>query len=198
MPRSEEANQRIRSEQRSRILEAARRVFARKGLTATVDDIAEEAGVSHGLAYRYFANKTSLFSELVIQDLQAPAEWLEQFESEKSAPLERIRQMVTGFVESRRDHPERYQLLAQVLNDESAPDDLRQRIAQRGRAVRSVLHRLIVAGQVCGEVATGDPDQLVRAVFAALEGLTAWPTSDPTTHHADFPDAEIFMRMLEP
>ena len=67
MPRTEEAKQRIREEQRTRILEAARRVFARKGLTATVDDVAEEAEVSHGLAYRYFANKEAIFSEIVLQ-----------------------------------------------------------------------------------------------------------------------------------
>jgi AcrR family transcriptional regulator len=50
MVRSKEANQRIRTEQRKRILDAARIVFARKGLAATMDDIAERAGVSHGLA----------------------------------------------------------------------------------------------------------------------------------------------------
>lgn len=198
MPRTNEANQRIRREQRSRILDAARRVFARKGMAATVDDIAAEAGISHGLAYRYFANKTALFSELVIQDLQAPAEWLEQFEGAPNAPLEKIRQIVIGFVTSRRDHPERYQLLAQVLNDESAPEELRQRVTQRSQKVRSVLRRLIIAGQASGEVAPGDPNQLVRAIFSALEGLTAWPKSDPAAHQADFPNAEILLRMLEP
>ncbi len=198
MPRTEKDNQRIRSEQRDRILHAARQVFARKGLAATVDEIAAEAGVSHGLAYRYFANKTALFSELVIQDLQIPAEWLEQFEDAQGAPVEKIRQMVTGFVESRRHHPERYQLLAQVLNDESAPDELRQRITQRGQLVRGILRKLIIAGQAGGEVAPGDPDQLICAIFAALEGLTARPINDLTTYQADFPDAEIFLRMLKP
>ena len=70
MPRTEEAKQRIREEQRTQILEAARRVFARKGLVATVDDVAAEAGVSHGLAYRYFANKVALFHALVEQAMQ--------------------------------------------------------------------------------------------------------------------------------
>src|SRR5512147_1914809 len=128
MPRTEEANQRIRAEQRSRILEAARRVFARKGLAAIVDDVALEAGVSHGLAYRYFTNKTALFSELVLQDLQSPAGWLEQFAEMRTTPMEKIRLMVTGFVESRRDHPEHYQLLSRALNDESAPGALREQV----------------------------------------------------------------------
>lgn len=198
MPRTGEANQLIRTEQRARILEAARRVFARKGLAATVDDVAAEARVSHGLAYRYFANKTNLFSELVIQDLRAPTDWLEQFAKEQAAPVEKIRQLVTGFVAARRDHPESYQLLARVLNDESAPGDLREQVMKRGRAVRAVLRELISAGQATGEVASGDPDQLVRALFAVLDGLAVWPGSDPDSYQADFPDAEIFLRMLRP
>jgi AcrR family transcriptional regulator len=198
MPRTREASRRIRDEQRARILDAARRVFARKGLSASMDDVAAEAGVSHGLAYHYFASKTALVSELILQDLEAPAGWLEQFVREQAVPMEKIRQMVTGLVESRRDHPERYQLLAQALNDEAAPEEMRQRVAQRGRELQAVLRELIVAGQAAGEVAPGEPDQLVRAVFAALEGLTARPIPDLVAYRADFPAAEFFLRMLEP
>jgi AcrR family transcriptional regulator len=198
MPRTREINQQIRAEQRENILQAARRVFARKGLDATVDDVAAEAGISHGLAYRYFANKNALFAELVSTDLEAPMDWLEQFAQSPGRPMDKIRRMVTGFVDSRRDFPERYQLLAQVLNDESAPADLRQRLAQRGQAVRSVLRDLIRDGQKTGEVAAGDPDQLVRAVLSALEGLTAWYVSDNEDYRAGFPEAEIILRMLVP
>ena len=54
----------MREERRTKILEAARRVFARKGLGVTVDDVAAEASVSLGLAYRYFANKEAIFPHL--------------------------------------------------------------------------------------------------------------------------------------
>ncbi len=198
MPRTKEANQQIYLEQRVRIVEAARRVFARKGLSATIDDVAAEARISHGLAYRYFANKAALFSELVIQDLQTPTDWLEAFDSQPAAPIEKIRRMVSGFVNSRREYPEHYQLLAQVLNDESAPQDLRQKVTERGQAVQAVLRDLIIAGQASGEVAAGDPDQLARAVFAALDGLTARPVTNRAAYLADFPSAEIFLRMLQP
>jgi len=198
MPRTHETYQRIHTEQRARILEAARRVFARKGLDATVDDVAAEAGISHGLAYLYFANKAALFSELVSEDLQASTGGLERFAAAHTPPMDRLRQMVTGLVESRRDHPEHYRLLTQVLNDETAPGDLREQVAQRGQAMRAVLRGLIAAGQASGEAAAGDPDQLVRAIFASLDGLTAWHAADPEAYHRDFPDAEIFLRMLRP
>src|SRR6266851_4947009 len=71
MPRTEAANQRIREEQRARILEAARKVFARKGMAATMAEVAAEAEVSQGLAYRYFANKKAIFNVLVEQMMQS-------------------------------------------------------------------------------------------------------------------------------
>ena len=43
MPRTEEANQQIRQEQRTKILNASRNVFARKGRAATMADVAAEA-----------------------------------------------------------------------------------------------------------------------------------------------------------
>src|SRR5258708_32691284 len=57
MPRTEESNQRIREEQTHKIMVAATKVFARKGLAATkMADIAAEAGISYGLLYNYFAS----------------------------------------------------------------------------------------------------------------------------------------------
>ena len=51
---------------KGKILDAALEVFAEKGFhVATVDEIAERAGVGKGTLYRYFANKETLFNELV-------------------------------------------------------------------------------------------------------------------------------------
>ncbi len=196
MPRSEETWQRIREEQRAHILEAAKRVFARKGPTATMDDIASESSVSHGLAYRYFANKEAIFSTLVVQTLQAPSAGLQSFLEMEGSPGERLTLLVARFVESRQ-HPESYQLLDQVLSAEATPDELREVVHRRGQELQGVLRQLIVEGQITGEVATGDPDQLVRAIFACLDGLIRWATYDPEHYKEHFPDASIFLRMLK-
>ncbi len=51
---------------KDRILDAALEVFSEKGFhLATVDEIAERAVVGKGTLYRYFANKETLFNELV-------------------------------------------------------------------------------------------------------------------------------------
>jgi AcrR family transcriptional regulator len=52
---------------RQRILDAAREVFADRGLDVTLDDIARHAGVGTGTAYRRFPNKHALVEALMIE-----------------------------------------------------------------------------------------------------------------------------------
>jgi len=54
-----------RSDKREVLLGAAVRVFARKGYhTCRVGDIAEEAGVAHGLLYHYFRSKDEVLETI--------------------------------------------------------------------------------------------------------------------------------------
>jgi len=88
MPRTENANQRIRDAQRARILEAAKEVFARKGWNTTITDIASAAKVSQGLIYHYFANKETIFGRSDETERKARSRYF----SEKSGnPTERLR-----------------------------------------------------------------------------------------------------------
>jgi len=55
-------------ETRQRILAAARRVFARRGVTrTTMEHVATDAGVTRGAIYWHFANKTALFDAMRVQ-----------------------------------------------------------------------------------------------------------------------------------
>ncbi|HKS71491.1 MAG TPA: helix-turn-helix domain-containing protein, partial [Ktedonobacterales bacterium] len=91
MPRSEEANARIREEQRRRILGAAERVFARKGLAAAkMSDIAQAAGVSYGLVYHYFATKEEIFGALIVRGLEGTRGVVEQALARAGTPWQRL------------------------------------------------------------------------------------------------------------
>ena len=56
---------------RERLLDAARELFADKGLGVTLNDIARHAGVGVGTAYRRFANKEEIIDVLFEERLQA-------------------------------------------------------------------------------------------------------------------------------
>ncbi len=198
MPRLKAANQDLYVAQREKLLDAAKKVFARKGVTATMDDVATEASVSHGLAYRYFANKETLFRALVEQVIQAdPAGLLHVLEMQ-GTPGERLTLLLSKLVESRREQPEFYQFFEQVLSSEATPDHLRETLQRRGQTFLDVMRQLIVEGQATGEIVAGDPDQLVIIIAACLEGLTRLAFLNPEQFKKHCPDAEVLMRILKP
>ncbi len=198
MPRTEEANQRIREAQRAKILEAAWKVFARKGRAMTMADVATAADVSYGLTYRYFASKEAILHALVEQTFQSSEAGFQHFRELPGTPGERLDFLLSRLVESRREHPEFSQLHYQVLSDEATPSDLREQAFRYGQAFQDRLRHLIVEGQATGEVTGADPDQLVTAVLASLDGLTRLALINPERFQKHFPDTRIILGMLKP
>src|SRR3989304_4084126 len=78
---------------RERILEAAREVFARRGLAAEVREIAEQAGVGIGTLYRHFEGREALLAALLQETKQALLQRL-QAAVEREAPQDALRAMV--------------------------------------------------------------------------------------------------------
>jgi AcrR family transcriptional regulator len=58
---------------RSRILRAARVVLAERGLAATVDDVAEAAGVNRRTVFRHFATRDGLFAAAIKEGVRSYA-----------------------------------------------------------------------------------------------------------------------------
>jgi AcrR family transcriptional regulator len=200
MPRTTEANQRIREAQRAKILESARSVFARKGMEATITDIATEAQISIGLAYRYFADKEAIFSELVKQTIPADSAGFQRLLEMPGTPGERLAVLISSIVAARghREPLEAHQLLNHALHAEAMPDDVRELLGRRYQMLLDTMRQLIVEGQATGEVAPGDPNQLVAVVSACLDGLTRWAVRDPEQFRTYVPDAEIVLRLFKP
>jgi AcrR family transcriptional regulator len=198
MPRTQAANQRIREEQRAKILDSARKVFARKGMAATMADVAAEASVSQGLAYRYFASKEALFHELVEQSVQSGIAGIQRIPQMPGTPGERLSFLVSMAWEGRREHPESYQLMYQVLSDEATSDNIRELIGRQGQTYQDMLRQLIVEAQATGEVVEGDPDQLMIVFLACLDGLSRLALREPEWVKRHFPETEIILRMFKP
>ncbi|MCB0062529.1 MAG: TetR/AcrR family transcriptional regulator, partial [Caldilineaceae bacterium] len=184
-------------DQRTNILGGARRAIARKGMAATMTDIAEAAGVSQGLAYRYFGSKEEILRELISAAVaQAEKQTVVALPTAEETAGEQLRSLLTRLIDYRRDHLEIFQLLDQLQHSEEVPADFSALLQQRGEAFVAQLRALIVAGQASGEVAAGDPDQLVTAVVALLDGIVKVGMHDPSTFAQRCPTPVIILRML--
>jgi AcrR family transcriptional regulator len=68
----------VRQQSRTRILAAARKLFAQRGYEeTTMQEIVREAGTSIGNAYFYFENKEGLVMALVEEGLRATWTWMD-------------------------------------------------------------------------------------------------------------------------
>jgi AcrR family transcriptional regulator len=198
MQRKDAVDQYSRETQRANILEGARRVFARKGKAATMADVAGAAGVSQGLAYRYFTSKEEIYRELLEQALEQAALAIAHPMDSSATPGHRLTLLITQLVEYRRDHLELFQLLDQVVSSDAIPDDVAELIRRRRERFLAEFRQLIVEGQATGEAAAGDPDQLLIAITASLDGLVRYGLHHPEQFHRLCPDASILLRMLKP
>jgi len=108
-------------QQRSRltvdqILEAAARVFAKRGYAGTTTNhIAERAGVSIGSLYQYFPNKDTILVALHAQHMEGASEVLrtmmEEALREKKAPEHLLRRFVRQIVEMHASEPALHHVL---------------------------------------------------------------------------------------
>jgi len=159
-------------------------------------DVAVAAGVSQGLAYRYFSDKDDLVRALVSEAVQradaggSPLAW-------PGSAAERLRRLVTRLVEARRAEPQLFLLFQHVTSDPATPPDLLELIHARGRAVTQAMRQLVTEAQSAGEAARDGPDQLVTAVMACLDGLGRLALGRPGQAAEHFPAAGIITRMLQ-
>jgi AcrR family transcriptional regulator len=161
------------ADRRQELLDAAVRVFARKGFgAARVGDIAEEAGVAHGLLYHYFRSKDEVL-ETIFSDtwrlLVAEAERIEG----SGAPLpEQLRRFARIYLGSWRATPA---LIGVLVREVARSPQVGETVDEVGGVLRG-LARMIEAARERGEVrADCDPTLAAWAVYGALEEiLTGW------------------------
>jgi AcrR family transcriptional regulator len=160
-------------DKRRLILQAAVRVFARKGFhTCRVGDIAEEAGVAHGLLYHYFRSKDEvlecIFSE-TWADILAAARMVE--ETDEPA-RERLAGIAKILLRAWRRDPD---LVRVVVREIVRSPDLQRRLTEVHEAFAAI-ERIVVRGQQDGEFRTDVDARLASFVFygALEEILTGW------------------------
>ena len=96
---------------RERILEVAKDAFTRFGASASLDDIAKQAGVGAGTLYRHFPTRNALIESVYRSEVEKLADAQRKF-SETMAPLDALRAWMLLFV----DHIAAKQIIAPALN----------------------------------------------------------------------------------
>jgi AcrR family transcriptional regulator len=161
------------ADRRQRILAAAVRVFAARGFHASrVGDIAEEAGVAHGLLYHYFPSKEAVLQTIFRDSWSRLIGALHGIEAAGGPAPEQLRRIAAVLLRSWRDDPD----LVRVLVREVARSPHLSEQVDEVREVFLVLERVIARGQAEGTFRSDlDPRLASWIVYGSLEELlTGW------------------------
>lgn len=198
-PRTSTENERIREDQRRNILDAAAKLCARRGLAATrISDIAQAAGVSHGLVHHYFGTKNELFAAIIESVLGNATAVADEAFALDATPWERLEFVVGQMMLGVRHAPELY-IVVQAVSNESVPEEIRHRAMELGAAGSAAIAEVIAAAQASGDVRPGDPVEFAGYLGAMAQGLAInvmAATIDGSAAEVPLPSPQMVLGML--
>lgn len=167
---------RIQREKQNVILDAALEVFSQRGFRgATIDQIAEAAGMSKPNLLYYFKRKEDIHKRLIVTLLD---NWLAPLRELDAAgdPVPEIRSYIRRKIEMARDFPRESRLFAnEILQGAPHITDL---LEGELKDLLDSKAKVLLAWMDQGKIARADPYHLIFAI---------WST---TQHYADF-DVQI-------
>jgi len=176
MPRTKEAFESMRDTTRQKIELAALSLFARKGLSVTVSEIAQVAGVSKGLLYNHYPSKEALIAELVRQAVTISAQSTQGTAMADGAADVKIKGIAAMMCEmlQAEDHPgtHYFMLMIQIGMSSFPMEDVLYHTALPN-PIES-LAQIIAAGQAEDTVIQGDPIELATLFWASIQGLCCY------------------------
>ena len=94
-------------DKRRLILDAAVRVFARRGFHhCRVSDVADEAGVAYGLVYHYFDSKEEILNTLFLERWQVMLDEIASIDRERVPARDKLHRVAGFIIDSYRHDPE--------------------------------------------------------------------------------------------
>jgi AcrR family transcriptional regulator len=155
---------------RERVLEAAKAVFSAGGNTASLEAVAQAAGVGIGTLYRHFPTREALFEAVYRREVQQLAEFAIRLEREVD-PVEALRLWLHAnieFVATKRG-------MSAALAIAAKPPTSAVADTLTG-AVGGLLARAAAAGAIRGDIGPGD---LLRALvgLCSMHDQPGWQES---------------------
>jgi AcrR family transcriptional regulator len=172
------------TDRRGELVEAAVQVFARKGFHASrVSDVAQEAGVAHGLLYHYFRSKDEVLETIFRETWSALIAETHRIETSGVSLRESLRRFARIYLGSWLVTPDLVRVLVREVARSPEVGDRVEEI----RGLFTALQRVIEAAGRRGELRAGvDPVFAAWVFYGALEEiLTGWVLGQLPGEEAD-------------
>ena len=158
---------------RMAILDSARELIAHGGFKeASIQAIAERAGVSTGLVYRYFENKSQILIEVLSDAIRREVEILDHIAKSDLSAKQKLQKSVTTFVKRAMNSPQlAYSLMFEPVDPEMEHERFRSK-----QLIKQSIKEILAEGKVNGEfdfedLNTADLGVVGSMTFVVIEPL---------------------------
>jgi AcrR family transcriptional regulator len=168
----------------SEILGAARKVFGEKGFTdATVDEIAESAGLAKGTLYLYFSSKR----ELYLAALKSGIAELVERSQKNMAAAKGVREKLRQFIRTRLDEVERNRDFFKIYHSEfgniAHPAAGSEWFFNLYQDQLKILEGILQEASEAGEIRIARTETVASAIYEMTRGVMlrrtlGWSTGD--------------------
>jgi AcrR family transcriptional regulator len=182
------------ADKRRVILDAAVRVFARRGFNGCrVSDIADEAGVAYGLVYHYFRSKDAILDTLFLERWNVMLDVIREIDAEDIAPRDKLHAITSFIVDSYRHDPELMKVI--IVEVTRAANSFGRTHLDKIREAYALIAAIVRRAQEAGtfrDVVT--PEFAAMAFYGAIEQvLTGWIFDAVARSEEEYEQAKAFV-----
>ena len=187
-------NAQAAADKRRLILDAAVRVFARRGFNqCRVSDIADEAGVAYGLVYHYFRSKDEVLDTLFLERWNVLLDVIRELDGRELPAREKLHAIASFIVDSYRHDPDLMKVI--IVEVTRAANSFGQTHLAKIREAYELIDAIVAKAQAQGEFKdTVTPRFAAMAFYGAIEQvLTGWIFDVLPRGDEEFEQAKAFV-----
>ena len=174
-------------DKRRLILDAAVRVFARRGFHhCRVSDVADEAGVAYGLVYHYFRSKEEILNTLFLERWQIMLDAIAEIDARDLPARDKLYSVAGFIIDSYRHDPDLMKVI--VVEVTRAANSFGLTHSDRIREAYALMAEVVAKAQEDGSFR---PDVTPRFAALAFYGVIEQVLTGWIFDSAPVPDAEI-------
>ncbi|MGE6370859.1 TetR/AcrR family transcriptional regulator [Planococcus kocurii] len=173
-------------------------MFSRRGLIATkINDIAKEAGLSHGLVYHYFNSKDEILTTLIERALEGSKYVVHLASQQNLSPIDQLhwlmKTILTGLSN---DGAYLFLLTVQAFTSDTVPEQVKEMLTSKSTSTFEGILPIILAGQQAVQIVKEDPTKLSSSYFAMIQCISLQQVQqiDQLTPS----DADLILKIFKP
>ena len=167
--------ERERLRRKKEILEAAKKIFSKKGfMNTTIEEVAQQSELSTGTIYLYFSSKEELYVSLIVESYDILIEDLQKAMDQDVAPDELMISMANVYYRFCIEHPDHSRIINFIVNEHlnlKLTPELTNKIGDKTDTIFRIVSDVVKRGIKIGVFKQVDTWDVTSLFWSSLHGI---------------------------